>query len=416
MSSSSVIDIQLRIQQEMEERARTELARQAAELHAALTRLEAAVTSFNEQHAPVVGRIEMPSFVRRDPTQLGTLAATQGYVESLTRHQQVLRDALAHRRGLAVSSAFQAFRRACAPRDTADVIRAAVRDATVAPVTTPQSISEEDERRITDLVRQHCADDPLVVQQCAAWLATARRQRVALGDALSYVEQEIRDSISRQHQSAAQRSRVARLRNELMGLDGVEVRACRLALDAAGAQGRCGADLEQRVHAAAQAARAAAIADARACAYRVFLQALRSRGHDVDLEQGTRVMVDGGRLIVSKPRDPAWGREHLVEISADPGTGAVGAHVTRADGALSGVWLAADVQRRFAAAERAWCADLNAAIQAMNDVGFGLSIRPDSFVESQLTQPVQPATGTARQAAARGAAAPVARSIDPDHR
>lgn len=416
MSSSSVIDIQLRIQQEMEERARIELARQAADLHATLTRLEDDVSSFNRQHAPIVGRIEMRPFARRDPERLGSLTATRDYVESLSRHQQALRDDLAHRRGLAVGSAFQAFRNACGPRATADVIRATSPGATAATVTTPQPMSEEDGRRITDLVQQHCADDPPVVQQCAAWLAAARRQRVGLGDALTYVEQEIRDSISRRHQSAAQRSRVARLRNELMGLDSVEVRVCRQALDAADTQGRCSADLEQRVHAAAEGARDAAVAEARARAYRVFLQALRSRGHDVDLDRGTRVMVDGGQLIVRKPHDPDLGREHLVEISVDLGNGAVGAHVTRADGARPGAWLAADVRRRFAAAERAWCADLNAAIQAMDDAGIGLSIRPDSFVESQLTQSVRPDSGTARQAAAHDAAAPLARSIDPDRR
>jgi hypothetical protein len=385
MSSSSVINIQLRIQQQMEERARLELVRRATNLNAAAERLQVQMQDFNRQLGEMVGRVELPAFEYQNPELLGGPPGIIRYLEALSQYQQTLGGRFANLRSLAVTRAFQSFSEASGIRSSADSLRAPSADIrSSAAFNARHRLTETESERLTALVQLHCADDPKVVKRCKEWLIKARNERDDFCDVLAHVEQEICDSISQQWQVEAQRSRVDRLRIQLAGLDGAEVGRCHEALDAAHWEGRCGAELEVMVRNAVLAARASASARARAEVYRIFLNALQARGHVVNVEQGTRVMVEGGRLVVQKPNDRNWGREHMVELSEASDNGAFEAHVTRVDGQLVGAWLSTDVQRRFAAVEQEWCSDLNAALQATHDVGIEVSIAPESFVVSKI--------------------------------
>lgn len=409
MSSSSVIDIQVQRNREREERARKELVAQSALMLTALGRLEAEVREFNAAHAAVVQQVEFRPFTPVQSDRLNTVDSARQYLHSIRDHMARIRAAFDHKRGLAVAEAFKQFRDAAGPRSSADVIRAASRPSERAKATT-RPLTAQDQQRLQAIIQQHCASDPQTAQRCHHLVANGLRPGADADATIAYIEQELRDAISRQRAANTNQDRIESLHELLAGLEGAEVKACHHALEQTRASGQVSAALETRVHTAARTARAQAD---RKMAYKVFLAALQRSGHSVDVDQGVRAMAEGGRLVVKKATDKTWGDRHAVEITVDPDTGAVGAHVTRVDGDSAAVWADPRVVERFAAVERLWCEDLDAALEAAAANGIPMSIRPDTFVQSQLTAPIPQQARQAR-AQTQADAVPRTRAINPN--
>lgn len=382
MSSTSVIDLQVQRNREIEERARLALQAQAEQ---AIERLRVAVQEvrrFNAEHQQVVGTVAINEAFNQDAARhCATRDQARSYLEDVEREIGKLREAMDSKRTLSVKKVFEQLAQGVTVRTAQDVVKVVrtsgrVVEQAAAAGLDAQKLAAGAEK----LVRMHCKTD----SELNALLPVVHALRDPVADThmlLAQLKHAIHDQQSRESRAVAARERLMSMRAALAGLPGTDVSDSLRQIESAMAAGACGTELEMSVADVTQAARQRAD---RAYVASIVAKTLRERGFTIDDGAFTRVMVAGGSLQFSKPDDAEWSDKHHVDVTVNAKTGAIRADVTRSDGDFTNLMSDAVVRERFMRVEANWCDSLAAVRADARAAGVIASIQPESFVESKL--------------------------------